>query len=225
MPLQKLEFRPGVNRETTNYANEGGFFVSEKVRFRGGYAQKIGGWQNITASGGTFAGVCRYMWNYVNRLSQNLLAVATNQKLYVEFGGTYHDITPSQGTVTLGANPIATTSGSRLITITATAHGVTPGTYINISGATAVGGLTISGEYEIIGVATNDSYTIIAASAATSAHAASKRHQRRIDLVACDALRCLETRIAMRLSDWSLHTLLRVNRFEQEHSERKQQMQ
>ena len=168
MPLQKLELRAGVNRETTNYANEGGFFVSEKVRFRGGYAQKIGGWQNITASGGTFAGVCRYMWNYVTRLSQNLLAVATNQKLYVELGGTYHDITPSQGTVTLGANPIATTNGSRLITITATAHGVTPGTYISISGATAVGGLTISGAYEIIGVPSDNSYTIIAASAAIS---------------------------------------------------------
>ncbi len=168
MPLQKLELRPGVNRETTNYANEGGFFVSEKVRFRGGFAQKIGGWQNITSSGGTFDGVCRYMWNYVTRLSQNLLALATNQKLYVEFGGTYHDVTPLRDTVTLGANPIATTNASRLIIITAASHGATSGTYINISGATAVGGLTISGEYEIIGVPSGNSYSIIAASAATS---------------------------------------------------------
>jgi hypothetical protein len=168
MPLQKLELRPGVNRETTNYANEGGFFVSEKVRFRGGFAQKIGGWQNITTSGGTFVGVCRYMWNYVTRLSQNLLAVATNQKLYIEFGGTYHDITPIRDTVTLGADPIATTNGSRLITITDAAHGATPGTYINISGATAVAGLTISGEYEIIGVPSDNTYTIIAASAANA---------------------------------------------------------
>ena len=168
MPLQKLELRPGVNRETTNYANEGGFFVSEKVRFRGGYAQKIGGWQNITSSGNTFEGVCRYMWNYVTRLGQNLLAVATNQKLYVELGGTYHDITPTQGTVTLGTDPIATTNGSKLVTITATAHGITPGTYISISGATAVGGLTLSGEYEIIGVPNDNSYTVIAATAATS---------------------------------------------------------
>jgi len=168
MPLQKLEIRPGVNRETTNYANEGGFFVSEKVRFRGGFAQKIGGWQNITSSGGTFDGVCRYMWNFVTLLSQNLLAMGTNQKLYVEFGGTYHDVTPLRDTVTLGANPIATTNGSRLITITATAHGATTSTYISISGATAVGGITISGEYEIVGVPSADSYTIIASTAATS---------------------------------------------------------
>jgi hypothetical protein len=168
MPLQKLELRPGVNRETTNYANEGGFFVSEKVRFRGGFAQKIGGWQNITSSGGTFDGVCRYMWNYVTLLSQNLLALATNQKLYVELGGTYHDITPIRTTVTLGADPIATTDGSRLITITATAHSATPGTYINISGATAVGGITLSGEYEIVGVPSDNTYTIIASTAANA---------------------------------------------------------
>ena len=133
-------------------------------------AQKIGGWQNITASGGTFAGVCRYMWNYVTRLSQNLLPVATNQKLYVELGGTYHDITPSQGTVTLGANPIATTNGSRLITITATAHGVTPGTYISISGATAVGGLTISGAYEIFTAILRDWSSDVCSSDLTTSH-------------------------------------------------------
>lgn len=168
MPLSKLMLRPGVNRESTDYANEGGFFVSEKVRFRGGYAQKIGGWQNITSNGNTFDGVCRYMWNYVTLLSQNLLALATNQKLYVELGGVYHDITPVRATVTLGTDPIATTDGSRLVTITATAHGATLNTYISISGATAVGGITLSGEYEIVGIPSDNTYTIIASSAATS---------------------------------------------------------
>lgn len=168
MPLQKLQIRPGVNRETTNYSNEGGFFVSEKVRFRGGFAQKIGGWRNITSSASTFDGVCRYMWNYVTILSQNLLAVATNQKLYVELGGVYNDVTPIASTATLGSNPIATTNGSKLVTITATGHLTTPGTYISISGATAVGGLTISGEYEVIGVPSNNTYTIINSVAATS---------------------------------------------------------
>jgi len=168
VPLQKVDLRPGVNRETTNYANEGGFFVSEKVRFRGGFAQKIGGWQNITSSGGTYDGVARYVWNYVTLLSQNLLALGTNQKLYMELGGTYHDITPIRETVTLGTDPIATTDGSKLVTITDTAHGVTVGTYITISGATAVGGITVSGEYEIVGVPSDNTYTIIAATAATS---------------------------------------------------------
>lgn len=168
MPLQKLQLRPGVNRETTNYANEGGFFVSEKVRFRGGFAQKIGGWQNITSNSYTYDGVARYIWNYVTLASQNLLAVGTNQKLYMELGGQYNDITPLRTTVTLGSDPISTTSGSKLVTITATAHGATIGTYITISGATAVGGLTISGEYEIVGVPTDNAYTIIASAAASS---------------------------------------------------------
>jgi hypothetical protein len=168
MPLQKLQLRPGVNREGTDYANEGGFFISEKVRFRGGYAQKIGGWQNITSNGNTFDGVCRYMWNYVSLLSQNILALATNQKIYVELGGVYHDITPLRTTVTLGADPIATTNGSKLVTITASTHGATVGTYISISGATAVGGITLSGEYEIVGVPSDSAYTVIASTAATS---------------------------------------------------------
>ena len=171
MPLSKLTLRPGVNRETTNYSNEGGFFVSEKVRFRGGNAQKIGGWQNITAvntAANTFKGVARYLWNYVTSVSQNLLGVATNQKVYVEQGGNYNDITPLRTTATLGTDPIDTVSGSTLVTINATAHGAAVNTYIDISGATAVGGITLSGSYEIVEVIDNDSYNIVSATAATS---------------------------------------------------------
>ena len=168
MPLQKLELRPGVSRESTNYANEGGFFVSDKVRFRGGFAQKIGGWQNITSSLNTFSGVCRYMWNYVTSFSQNLLAIATNQKLYIEFGGGYNDITPVRTIVTLGSNPISTTNGSKLVVITANTHGATLNTFISISGATAVGGITLSGQYEIVSINDANSYSVIAATAATS---------------------------------------------------------
>jgi len=171
MPLSKLTLRPGVNREVTNYGNEGGFFVSEKVRFRGGNAQKIGGWQNITAvntAANTFKGVARYLWNYVTSLSQNLLGVATNQKVYVEQGGNYNDITPLRATTTLGTDPIDTVSGSTLVTINATSHGAAVNTYINISGATAVGGITLSGSYEIVEVVDNNSYKIVSPTAATS---------------------------------------------------------
>lgn len=168
MPLKRYDFRPGVNRETTNYANEGGFFVSEKVRFRGGYPQKIGGWQTISSIIYTYKGVSRYLWNYVSLLSQNLLSVATNQKLYVEFGGQYNDVTPLRTTVTLGLNPISTDNGSKLVTISATSHGATINTFIRISGATAVGGITLSGEYEVVGVIDANSYTVISSSAATS---------------------------------------------------------
>ena len=78
MTLQKLELRPGVNRESTSYANEGGFFAGDKIRFRSGYAEKLGGWQNITSAVNTFKGVARILWNWVSAANQNLLGVGTN---------------------------------------------------------------------------------------------------------------------------------------------------
>ena len=165
MPLRKILFQPGVNRETTNYANEGGFFSVDKVRFRGGYAQKIGGWVNISpVNGSTFFGVPRSMWNWVSTDSQNLLAVGTNQKYYVELGGTYNDITPIASTVSLTLNPFTTTSGSRSISVKSTAHGTSIGSYVTFTGAaTMVIGaatLVVSGQYEVIEVPSADSFTI-----------------------------------------------------------------
>ena len=162
MPLQKLELRPGVNRESTSYANEGGFFAGDKIRFRSGYAEKIGGWQSINVAGSTFKGVCRMLWNWITTLSSNLLGVGTNQKVYVELGGTYHDITPLGNSLTLSQNPFSTTSGSRLVTVTATGHLSGIGTYVNFSGATAVASLTLNGDYEIQSVPTADTFTFYA---------------------------------------------------------------
>ena len=170
MPLSKIQFKPGVNRETTNYANEGGFYVSEKVRFRGGFAQKIGGWVNI--GDGTFQGVPRSLWNWVTINSQNLLGVGTNQKFYVELGGTYNDITPIANTVSLTINPFTTTVGSRSISVAATAHGTTIGSFVTFTGATSmtVGGssLTIDGEYEVISVPSANTFTIFGPSITAS---------------------------------------------------------
>jgi len=92
MPLQKIRFKPGINREGTSLANEGGWFDGDKIRFRSGYPEKIGGW---TANGfNTFMGVCRSMWNWITLTQYNLLGVGTNLKFYVEDGGTYNDVTP-----------------------------------------------------------------------------------------------------------------------------------
>jgi len=135
MPLSKVVFKPGVNRETTNYANEGGFFSVDKVRFRGGYAQKIGGWVNQSSNGGSFEGVPRSLWNWVAIAGQNLLGVGTNQKYYVELGGTYNDITPLASTVSLTLDPFTTTSGSRSIVVRSTSHGTTIGSYVTFTGA------------------------------------------------------------------------------------------
>lgn len=165
MPLQKLQFRPGVNRETTNYANEGGFFSVDKVRFRGGYAQKIGGWINQSSvSGSTFFGVPRSLWNWVSIANQNFLAVGTNQKYYVELGGTYNDITPIESTVSLTLDPFTTISSSRGITVRSTAHGTTIGSFVTFTGAATmvIGSTTtvISGQYEVISVPSSDTFTI-----------------------------------------------------------------
>jgi hypothetical protein len=149
MPLKSILFRPGVNRENTRYASEvlgavspsaqvvGGWYESEKVRFRSGTPEKIGGWQRISAS--TFLGVCRSLWNWVTLGALNLIGVGTNLKFYIERGGAYYDITPIRDTVTL-TNPFAATNGSAIITVTDTAHGCVNGDFVTYSGATGLGG-------------------------------------------------------------------------------------
>lgn len=174
MPLSKLQFRPGINKESTTYANEGGWYDSEKVRWRSGFPEKIGGWVNLaTKTSGvvnTFKGVARNLWNWITLNANNLNAVGTNQKIYVENGGQYNDITPltTASPVTLANNPITTVSGSALVTIAATSHGASAGTYVTFSGATAVGGLTIVGEFEIVTVPNANSFTIISPTVASS---------------------------------------------------------
>lgn len=173
MPLQKLQFRPGVNREATTYANEGGWYESEKVRFRSGFPEKIGGWINLAAlsaagAASTFKGVARNMWNWVTLAFSNLNGVGTNQKFYIESGGAYNDVTPTLSTGTLGANPFATTSGSKLVTVTSAAHGLSVGTWVTYSGATAVGGLTLNGSFETITVIDGNTYTVVSSTAASS---------------------------------------------------------
>ena len=173
MPLQKLQFRPGVNREATTYANEGGWFESEKVRFRSGFPEKIGGWINLAAlsaagAASTFKGVARDMWNWITLAFANLNGVGTNQKYYIESGGQYNDITPTLSTGTLAANPFAVTSGSKLVTVTSSGHGLSSGTWVTFTGATAVGGLTLNGSFEVITAIDGNTYTIISSTAASS---------------------------------------------------------
>jgi hypothetical protein len=106
MPLQRLQFRPGVNRESTTLANEGGWFACDKVRFRSGYPEKIGGWTAFSLN--TFLGVCRSLWNWVTLKSFNLVGVGTHLKFYIESGGAYYDITPIRYVSTVAANAFTT---------------------------------------------------------------------------------------------------------------------
>jgi len=164
MPLQKLLLKPGVNRENTRYTNEGGWYESDKVRFRQGTPEKIGGWQRI--SGATFAGVCRSLWNWVTLGAQNLLGIGTNSKFYIENGGFYYDITPVRAEHTL-TNPF-TTNGTTTVLVTDASNQALNGDYVTFYGGTAVGGQTILGEYKI-SVLTGNTYNITISAAATAA--------------------------------------------------------
>lgn len=164
MPLQQLQFRPGVNRESTTLANEGGWFDCDKIRFRSGYPEKLGGWTLL--SSGTYLGTCRSLWNWVTLNSFNLMGVGTELKFYIEYGGTYYDITPIRRTVTLN-NPFATTYDSPTITVTDAAHGAITGDFVTFSGASTVAGLDLNNEYQITYVDTN-TYTITASANANA---------------------------------------------------------
>jgi hypothetical protein len=164
MTLKKFQPRPGVNKENTRYANENGWYDSDKVRFREGTPEKIGGWQRISAA--TFLGVCRSLWNWVTLGAQNLIGLGTNLKFYISNGGAYYDITPIRVTTTLGTDPF-TANGTTTVTVTATSHGANTGDYVTFSGATGTYASTLNAEYSITKVDAN-SYTITTSTALTA---------------------------------------------------------
>ena len=164
MPLQKLQLKPGVDRENTRYAAEGSWYETNKVRFRRGMPQKIGGW--VRLSNESFLGICRSMLNWITLGGQNLVSVGTNLKYYIERGGAYSDVTPIRSTVTL-TDPFDTTSGSAVVLVTDLSHGALEGDFVTFSGATAVGGLTLNNEYQI-SLIDEDSYNITAETTASS---------------------------------------------------------
>ena len=164
MALKKLQLKPGLNRERTRYTNEGGWYDCDKVRFRQGYPEQIGGWEPISSK--TFLGVCRSLWSWVTLGSIELTGVGTNLKFYIESGGDYNDITPLRDTVAL-TNPFETVSGSTTVTVTDADGGYINGDFVTFSGAAAVGGLTLNGEFQIL-TATTTTYTIEASIVATS---------------------------------------------------------
>ena len=141
MPLTKLLFKPGINREGTNYSNEGGWFDGDKIRFRSGYVERIGGW--IKTGQTPFAGTCRKLHDFTTLASENLLFMGTNTKAYLEDSGALYDITPIRRTVTLGTDAFTTQStGQGIINVADVGHGVEVGDYVTFSGATAFDGLT-----------------------------------------------------------------------------------
>jgi len=172
MPLQKILFKPGVNRENTRYTTEGGWYEVDKVRFRQGTPEVIGGWQPYSAA--TYQGVCRSLWNWVLLDGRNVVGVGTNLKFYIENGGGYNDITPIRASSTINNNPFVATNGSATITVTDTSHGAITGDFVTFSGATGLGGnitaAVLNAQYQIT-VLTVNTYTFTATATANATDA------------------------------------------------------
>lgn len=165
MPLKKLTLKPGVNRENTRYTNENGWYDCDKVRFRQGTPEKIGGWVSFTQ---TFIGTCRSLWNWVTLGGQNLVGIGTNQKFYINQGGTNYDATPLRATVTL-TNPFTTVLNSATVTVLDAAGGYIDGDWVTFSGATTFNNVTLNGEFQISNVnSVASTYTITAATIANA---------------------------------------------------------
>ena len=170
MPLIKLLLKPGINKDLTDYSGEGGWVDSEKVRFRAGFPQKIGGWEKHTAD--LQYGVCRSIFNYTTTYQDNIITLGTNEKAYLNIGNRNFDITPVRTTFTSTAtdNCFDTTDGSSDVTVNLTAHGAADGDWVTFSGATAVGGITadeLNTEFKITLIDSN-SFTITTTGTATS---------------------------------------------------------
>jgi len=179
MALKKLALKPGVNRENTRYYNESGWYDCDKVRFRQGTPEKIGGWSQY--SNLTFLGVCRSLWNWVTLAGESLISAGTSLKFYINQGGVFYDITPIRKITRpmLGlsgtGNPFTAVNGSRIITVYDAAHGCTSGSFVTFNGATGLGGnitaAVLNQEYQLTVLDLN-TYTITTTPTANATDAA-----------------------------------------------------
>lgn len=161
MPLTKLQFRPGINREYTSYASEGGWYDGDKIRFHLGFPEKIGGWQKYSSS--TYLGTARRLHNWVALDGSDYMGIGTHLKYYIEEGGAYNDITPIRSTTAAGDVTFSATNGSSIITVTDNSHGAVDKDFVTFSGAVSLGGnvtaVVLNTEYELTLIDAN-SYTI-----------------------------------------------------------------
>jgi hypothetical protein len=170
MPLSKLKFEPGIDRDTTDYTNTGGWFDCDKVRFRNGLPEKIGGWQKFLPN--QFLGSCREIIRWASLNGTIYTSIATNLKVYINGGvlGGLQDVTPIRETATL-TNPFTTTSGSKTVIVIDAGHGCSSGDYVTFSGSGDVGGIPaadLNKEQIVVSVLGSSQYTILVATTASS---------------------------------------------------------
>jgi hypothetical protein len=171
MPLTKLQFKPGVNRETTSYTNEGGWYDVDKVRFRFGMPEKIGGWTKFATA--SYLGTARAMHPWVALDNSRLIGIGSSLKYYInQDGGLFYDITPIRNTTAAGDVTFSATSGSSTITVTDLNHGCVVNDFMTFSGATSLGGNitadVLNQEYYVTEVVDDNNYTITARTAGTT---------------------------------------------------------
>jgi len=162
MPLIKYQFKSGINREGTSYTAEGGWYNADKIRFRSGHPEKIGGWQKYSDS--TFLGSARSLYNYAAASGTHYVGIGTNLKFYISDGVTYNDITPIRATTSAGDVTFSATNGDATLTVTDASHGAVQGDFVTFSGAATLGGLitatVLNQEYQIATITSTNVYTI-----------------------------------------------------------------
>ena len=168
MPLQKLQFRPGINKDVTSYSNEGGWVDGDKIRFRLGFPEKIGGWLKYSVN--TFQGVARALHNWIALDGSNFLGIGTHLKYYIEEGGGFNDITPLRETTAAGDVTFAATNGSTTITVSDTNHGAVLNDFVEFSGAATLGGnitaAILNAEHQVTAVISSSQYQIVVSATA-----------------------------------------------------------
>ena len=161
MPLTKLQFKPGINREITKYSNEGGWVDCDKIRFRFGYPEKFGGWEKLTSN--EYEGTARRLHNWLALDGSNFLGVGTHLKYYIEEGGTFNDITPIRASTT-NSTTFSATNGSANITVTESNHGAAENDFVTFSNAVSLGGNVtasiLNAEHQIVSVTNANTYVI-----------------------------------------------------------------
>jgi len=173
MPLTKLQFKPGINRESTSYSNEGGWFDCEKVRFRAGFPEKIGGWSKYSNT--TFTGTCRSLFPWTTLDGTSYIGTGTEQKYYLASGGTYNDITPIRLTTSAGDATFSATNGSSVITVTENDHGARANDYVTFTGAATLSGnvtaAILNAEHQITEIVDSNQFKITVSVTADSTDA------------------------------------------------------
>jgi hypothetical protein len=170
MPLTKLQFRPGVNQEITSYSNEGGWRDCDKIRFRFGYPEKMGGWEKYTST--TYLGSARALHNWIALDGSNYLGIGSHLKYYIEEGQGLNDITPIRLTTGAGDVTFAASNGSTTITVTDASHGAFENDFVTFSGAASLGGnitaAVLNAEHQVVSVTNANTFTITVGVAANS---------------------------------------------------------